>query len=78
MLYYLFFLFSCVFLFLVRESREKTIPIFLCLLGVFLCFGYTTGTDWREYEKLFDVCTDEDKAYLFLFYEPGFVFYLKL
>lgn len=78
MLYYLFFLFSCVFLFLITESRKKTIPIFLCLLGVFLCFGYTTGTDWREYEKLFEVCTDEDKAYLFLFYEPGFVFYLKL
>lgn len=78
MLYYLFFLLSCVFLFLIKDKEKNFFPFFLSLLGFFICFGYTTGSDWPTYENLYELSTDEDKSYMFLFFEPGFVFYITL
>ncbi|WP_164515323.1 EpsG family protein [Flavobacterium ustbae] len=63
---------------MIKEKEQKLTVFFLLLLCFFLCFGYTTGSDWPTYENLYEASTDEDKSYLFLFFEPGFVFYIKL
>lgn len=44
-------------------------------LGLFLCGGYTTGTDWRVYEVFYNDLTMETAPTYILFLEPGFVIY---
>ncbi len=51
----LYYIFPLVALFLTLfkiDSRYKY--IYLILLGLFICFGYMTGTDWRVYELLYN------------------------
>ena len=47
---------------------------FLFFLGFFVCFGYTTGSDWRTYEEMYGWVLD-NKDSMFLFVEPGYVIY---
>lgn len=34
---------------------KKIVYLLLTLLGLFLCFGYMTGSDWRQYEKIYEL-----------------------
>lgn len=75
MLYYIGILFVCFFLFFgfrKEWSRDIVSSLFFTLLGLFLCFGYTTGTDWRTYENLYH-WTEDSATSMFLFMEPGYV-----
>lgn len=81
MLIYLSILFVCIFLFYYTNSKQckafkqnRVIDVFLVLLCFFLCFGYTTGTDWRTYENMYDWVRENASA-MFLFTEPGYVIY---
>lgn len=48
MLVYLITFAICLFADKVKNSAFKN--LFLCWLSIFLCFGYTVGSDWRQYE----------------------------
>ena len=50
MIYYLFFFLDC-FLIEYFKKRNKQLSV-ICIVALFgfLCFGYMTGSDWREYE----------------------------
>lgn len=81
---YILILFGTFFLFVQSISKEKgkvnpqtKIDIYLFLLCLFLCFGYTTGTDWRSYEQMYGWVATEYKS-MFLFQEPGYVLYTYL
>lgn len=75
MLYYIGVLLICFFFTVLKNSNsEKVTSMYLFLLGVFLCFGYTTGTDWRTYEQMYG-WVREDGLGMLLFMEPGYVIY---
>lgn len=46
--------------------------ILLLWLYIFLCFGYTVGTDWRNYEDLYTAASDD--LLLNRIYEQGFYY----
>ena len=79
---YLFILVICFFLFLFDNSNlllSKTRlsvlhSVFFVALALFLCFGYTTGSDWRTYEKMYEWSSVE-LTNMFLFVEPGYLIY---
>lgn len=48
--------------------------IYLC---VFLCFGYMTGTDWKQYEFMYDNL-DFNKFFYGYSAEPGYYLYMML
>lgn len=50
--------------------------LFLVWVYIFLCFGYTVGTDWRHYEDLYNFATDKDL--LRRDYEQGFYYLIYL
>lgn len=75
MFYYIGILFVCFFLafgFRKEEKNEIASSIFFVFLGLFLCFGYTTGTDWRVYEGAYQGIEESVMA-MFFFMEPGYV-----
>ena len=70
---YILILFGTFFMFVQSISKGKDrinheieLDIYLFLLCLFLCFGYTTGTDWRSYEQAYGWVATEYKN-LFLF-----------
>lgn len=78
---YLFVLVTCFLLFGILNTKvlgllncKPIVYLYLFFLGLFLCFGYTTGSDWRTYEKLYE-WVENQKDSLFLFVEPGYVIY---
>ncbi|MBB2954365.1 EpsG family protein [Sphingobacterium faecium] len=50
--------------------------LFLIWIYIFLCFGYTIGTDWRHYEQLYTY--EYDKNLLDKDYEKGFYYLIYL
>lgn len=81
MFYYLLILFICLLLFywtkdqrFANQNKDYVTNSFLCLLGLFLCFGYTTGTDWRTYERMYDWVALNPLS-MFLYTEPAYVIY---
>lgn len=81
MVIYLSILFICICLFCYTNSKQcqtysinNITNVFLVLLCFFLCFGYTTGTDWRTYEHMYG-WVRENASSMFLFTEPGYVMY---
>lgn len=79
---YLFVLIICFCLFLFDNSNLLLLKtklrvlhcVFFVALALFLCFGYTTGSDWRTYEKMYE-WSSVDLANMFLFVEPGYLIY---
>lgn len=67
MIYLLVFLLCFLVDRLKNHSCQKI--AFICFIGVVLCFGYTTGTDWRNYE----VAYYNPYMDIFLGWEPGFM-----
>ena len=73
-IYFLFFVFCLIFALKKRGGHVKTEEkLLLIVLGIFLCTGYMTGSDWRGYElDYYDVNSIED-----CLSKPGeFVFYI--
>ena len=79
MLIYIITFIICVLIDRLKGSSYKLIKtIFLVYLYFFFCFGYTTGTDWKYYELLYN--TGSDAALLDQDYEWGFyylVFFIR-
>ena len=49
--------------------------IFILFLFFFLCFGYTTGTDWRNYEMVYEKL-DLTNLWSSIVFEPGYMLYI--
>lgn len=73
--YFSIFLYIITFLcgFLLNNKPDKNIlkRVFVIWLYIFLCFGYMTGSDWRQYELEY---TNFDSLDLSRLLEPGFSF----
>lgn len=76
MLYYLSFIFIAFLLSLSKYNRTIE-AIFLTILGFFVCSGYTTGSDWRVYEPMYNqIATGNNSLLVFMMNtEPGYVVY---
>ena len=48
--------------------------VYLCL---FYCFGYMTGTDWRQYEDMYN-SIDFNRLFFDYYSEPGYYIYMLL
>ena len=71
-----------VFSFLSQFSTQLRVNkqwkfLFLFLLGVFLCSGYMTGTDWRSYEPMYEKI-DFSNLFFDYYAEPGYYIYMLL
>lgn len=49
--------------------------ILIMLLAVFFCFGYMTGSDWRQYEPHYEFISSPSSDLDFILFEPGYVAY---
>lgn len=53
--------------------------LLLGIIGLFLCFGYMTGTDWREYEKFYtQIIQTKGSPFSYITYEVGYWLYQKI
>lgn len=69
MLYILTFL-CCLLIDNISSKKKKSFRYLLvCWVFVFLCFGYMTGTDWRNYELIY---IGEQEALRYSIFESGF------
>ena len=59
MVVYFFFFFLILFFSLNKKvGRTKSLDIILLvILCIFLCMGYMTGSDWRQYEPQYNSLT---------------------
>ena len=53
LLYFVIIVFCLIFEFLPVFCNEKIKIIISLIIGIFLCFGYMTGSDWRAYEVIY-------------------------
>ena len=58
--------------------EKKVELVFLLFLFFFLCFGYTTGSDWRVYESAYEDLNVENIARSLYLFEPGYVLYMAI
>ena len=73
MIYILFFL-ICLCLDKYLKRNTKLYYIVAIFVYIFLCFGYTTGSDWRNYEVVYN---DELLLEKYAVLEPGFVLLVR-
>lgn len=64
-----------MFIFLKQAQDKKWLVAFLSFLCIFLCFGYMTGTDWRNYEYMYD-SINLNRLFYDYYAEPGFYLYM--
>lgn len=64
-------------LFLSKKHRVICERIFIVFLFFFLCFGYTTGTDWRNYELVYEKL-DVSNLWSNIAFEPGYMLYTAM
>lgn len=76
MILYYFFPIICFIVAHVYEFRRGFLfrSALLLSIAVFLCFGYMTGSDWRQYELDYEVIGANEKVR----YESGFVIFCKI
>lgn len=77
MFYYIGILFWCFGSFWTAGTNRLYLYFFLSVIGIFLCFGYMTGTDWRNYEPLYE-SVSQGREYLLqwmIYVEPGYALY---
>lgn len=73
---YLIFYFLCIlhaFVPAIYNSKQLN-NIFLFAIALFICFGYTTGSDWRQYETVYGYF-DVNPLIGLVSYEPGYILY---
>lgn len=77
MILYIASILLCFVSYSVPQLRKSSLwyNLYMCMLCIFLCFGYMAGSDWRQYEPIYD---EIDFHYLFLNYyaEPGYYIYM--
>lgn len=72
--YFLFFILS-----ITNLNSNKRLRYFLyTILGLFLCFGFFCGSDWRSYENFYNDVKYKDFSNLKYYEEFGFTLYMKL
>ncbi len=72
--YFLFFILS-----ITNLNSNKRLRYFLyTILGLFLCFGFFCGSDWRSYEIFYNDIKYKDFSNLKYYEEFGFTLYMKL
>ncbi|ASK30378.1 hypothetical protein CEY12_09750 [Chryseobacterium sp. T16E-39] len=77
MLFYIVTFFLCILMDNLPDRKHILgKKLFMVWLYAFLCFGYTVGTDWRHYEDLYNLSTDNDL--LRRDYEQGFYFLIYI
>lgn len=74
MLIYFFFLILIIIIDLLKVQSKLILASTIVLVGLFLCFGYMTGSDWRYYEL--DYNELNIKNYSNIDYELGYFFYM--
>ena len=62
MIYYLLFFFDCFLIEYYRKHNKRIALFFIVALYFFLCFGYMTGSDWREYEMYYTGLAESSHA----------------
>ena len=69
----------CGFLLCLLKSNNKYIfyRLFIISLTFILCFGYTTGSDWRNYEMVYSKL-DVTDIWSNVVFEPGYMLYMSL
>ena len=57
------------------NRRKEFYYVYILVLTIFFCFGYTTGSDWRNYELMYESVGTElfEKTYII---EPGYYYYM--
>jgi len=77
MLIYIFIISIVLFGELVDNKRSKYYFIFTIVVStLFFCFGYMTGSDWRQYEPMYNLIGEGRGIGIFV--EPGFYAYMVL
>lgn len=62
----------------VSDKYSKIYFMSVILLSIlFFCFGYMTGSDWRQYEPMYNNIVS-DVNFIEIFIEPGFYYYMLL
>lgn len=74
-LYFLSFIFAYFSIYIKQAKNMAWLKAYLCLLCLFLCFGYMTGTDWRAYEDIY-VHINFNHLFYNYFQEPGYYIYM--
>ena len=74
MIYVLFFL-ICLYINKLLKKNTSLYVVLVVSIFIFLCFGYTTGSDWRNYELIYD---DELLLEKYAILEPGFVVLVRI
>lgn len=79
MILYIASILLCLISYLVPQLRKSTLwhKIYMSVLCVFLCFGYMTGSDWRQYEPMYDEIDFHNLFYNY-FAEPGYYIYMLI
>lgn len=74
MLVYLFPLFVLYVGLIFFRTSELYYKICIIYLMLFLCFGYMCGSDWRNYEMIYDELDTVNLPIYLVIMEPGYVF----
>lgn len=76
MIIYFAILFLCLFSEFIQEFKSKEWRfLVIVVVGIFLCFGYMSGSDWRGYEELYN-SIDTNNPFEFITCEYGYYFYM--
>lgn len=60
-----------------NKYKVVLLKFYIIFLAFFLCFGYTTGSDWRVYEVVYNEMDISSPNFFFPF-EPGYMLYMYL
>lgn len=77
MLIYIGPIFCGFLLCLLKNNNKHIIRLFIISLTFILCFGYTTGSDWRNYEMVYSKLEVTD-IWSNMVFEPGYMLYMSL
>lgn len=78
LIYLLVLVIIVVPLFVPGKNKKISIDTTVFLVGVFLCSGYMTGSDWMFYEVAYNFSATDDYWLLFLNFEPAITLLFRL
>ena len=79
MILYIASILLCLVSYSIPQLRKSLLwyNLCMCILCVFLCFGYMTGSDWRQYEPMYNEIDFHNLFYNY-FAEPGYYIYMLI